>query len=47
MTCAAGASDAAPAGQVTTGAVPVPVNAVSATDTLESVTLPVFVTRNE
>ena len=47
VTAASGANNAAPAGHVTTGAVPVPVNAVSSTLTSVNVTLPVFVTRNE
>lgn len=47
VTVAPAASDAAPAGHVTTGGVPVPENAVSFTVTPVSVTLPVFVTRNE
>ncbi len=45
--CAEGARDAAPAGQVMAGAVPVPVKAVSVTVTSVSVTLPVFVTKKE
>ncbi len=47
VTSAPGARDSAPAGQVTTGAVPVPVNETSSTPTSVSVTLPVFVRRNE
>nr|WP_238579612.1 hypothetical protein [Agreia bicolorata] len=47
VTDAPGANDAAPAGHVTAGAVPVPENAVSATVTSVIVTLPVFVTTNE
>src|SRR5258705_542376 len=47
VTVAPTASDAAPAGQVGTGAVPEPENAVSFTVTLVSVTLPVLVTLYE
>ena len=47
VTDAPGASEAAPAGHDTTGAVPVPVNAVSFTPALVIVTLPVFVIKNE
>ena len=45
MTVAAGASEAAPAGQETWGGVPVPVKSVSSIPILAIVTLPVFVTR--
>jgi hypothetical protein len=47
VTLAAGASDAAPAGQVTDDIVPVPENAPSVTPTPCIVTLPVLVTTNE
>ena len=47
VTCAPGASDAAPDGQEGTGAEPVPENDVSVTVMSVSVTLPVFVTTNE
>ncbi len=45
VTWAPGASVAAAAGQVISGAVPVPENAVSVTVMSVRVTLPVFVTR--
>ena len=47
VTRAPGSSDAAPAGHVTADRVPEPLNAPSSTVTFVSVTLPVFVTRNE
>ena len=47
VTCAPGASDAAPAGQVIGDISPDPENAVSSTVTSVSVTLPVLVTTNE
>src|SRR5690348_6617630 len=45
VTVAPGAMEAAPAGQLGAGVVPVPVKAPSATEMSVSVTLPVFVTR--
>ncbi len=47
VTCAPGTIVAAPAGQVTTGAGPVPVKVPSSTVTSRTVTFPVFVTRKE
>ena len=47
VTDAPGASDAAPAGHDTAERLPVPENVPSTADTFASVTLPVFVTRNE
>ena len=47
VTRAPGSSEAAPAGQLTVGGVPLPVNAVSVTVAPVSVTLPELVTTNE
>ena len=47
VTLAPGANDAAPVGQIISGDVPVPENAVSVTVAFVNVTLPVFFTKNE